>query len=246
MTSIPLSELTVTFPAQTSALRLSSSSSPFTLAPPGVFAAFQQKFRLHLHITDPSHLLPLSSHSPSLLSYDLISASPTTTDLFHACASSDYVDLISLPTHSKLPFHIRRPSLHMAEERGIALELSYAPGVRDSNLRRYLFACGVAVLRMGGGGRRLVMSSGAEREGEMRDVAGVVSVLKLMGMEGERARAALSVNAEKALWKGETRRTSRAALRVIRTQAAPEEEEKEATAKDSTAEQNPPSKRRKT
>ena len=84
----------------------------------------------------------------------------------------------------------------MARERGIALELTYAGGVREGSLRRYLFACGVAVMRMGGGGKGVVVSSGAEREMEMRDVAGVVSVMRLMGMEGERARDALSTNAE--------------------------------------------------
>ena len=218
MTAIPVSELSVPFPTQSSALRLCTSTSPFPLSPSPTFSHFYQKFRLHLHISDASHLTPLShsSSSPSLLSYDLLSATPTSTDLFHACASSDLLDLITLPCTAKLGFHLRRPSLHMAKERGIALELTYAGGVREGSLRRYMFACGVAVMRMGGGGKGVVVSSGAEREGDMRDVAGVVSIMRLMGMEGERARAALSSNAEAVLWKGETRKTAKAVLRAIR------------------------------
>ena len=219
MTPVPLSELSLPFPSQSSALRLSTSTSPFPLPPPSphhTLPSFHQKFRLHLHITDPSHLTPLTHHSAALLTYDLVSATPTSTDLFHACASSDLIDLITLPCTSKLQFHLRRPSLHMARERGIALELTYAGGVREGSLRRYLFACGVAVMRMGGGGKGVVVSSGAEREMEMRDVAGVVSVMRLMGMEGERARDALSTNAEAVLWKGETRKTAKAVLRAVR------------------------------
>ena len=228
MTPIPLSELKVAFPSQSSALRLQSSTSPFALsaAQPAAFSCFQQKFRLHLIIPDVSFLAPLSTHSasPSLLCFDLLSVTPQTAEAFHAACESPHIDIISLPTSSRLPFHLRLPSLHLARQRGITLELSFASGLSSPHCRRYLFATASSLLRLrGGGGEQLVLSSGAEKEAEMRDAGGVVAVARLMGMDAQAARRVVAENAERALWHGETRRTCRAVVRIIRSSGGGDE-----------------------
>ena len=222
MTVIPLSELNVTFPAQSSALRLSSTTSPFALTSPRSFTAFQQKFRLHAVLSEPSHLTALATHNnPShpLLTYHIISVTPTTDTLLHAACGSSDIDLISLPCSQRLGFYLKLPSLHLAAQNGIMFELLYGKGVRESASRRHLFATAAAVRRVRGGVKEgVVMASGAERAEELRGCYDVMSVMRLMGWQEQEARAAMSSACERVLWHGQTRRTTKAALLVRRVE----------------------------
>ena len=220
MTAVPLSELNLTFPVQSSALRLSATTSPFALTTPRSFTAFQQKFRLHVILSEPAHLAALSTHNqPShpLLQYDVISVTPTTDTLLHAtCASTD-IDVISLPCSARLGYYLKLPSLHLAAQNGIVFELLYAKGLRESASRRHLFTTATALRRVRGGVKGgVVMASGAERAEELRGCYDVMSVMRLMGWQEQEARAALSSVCERVLWHGQTRRTTKAALRVVR------------------------------
>ena len=229
MTAIPLSELSITFPVQSSALRLSATASPFALTAPRSFSAFQQKFRLHAVLSEPAHLAALSTHNQPLhplLAYDLLSVTPTTDTLLHAaCASSD-IDLISLPCSTRLPYYLKLPSLHLAQQNGIVFELCYAKGIRESTSRRHLFTTAAALRRVRGGTKGgVAVSSGCERAEELRGVYDVMSVVRLMGWQEREARAALSAVCERVLWHGQTRRTTKAALRVVRLEAKRTREE---------------------
>jgi ribonuclease P/MRP protein subunit RPP1 len=61
------------------------------------------------------------------------------------------VDLISLDLARRLPFRLRPAALAAAAARGVALELCYAPALRDEAARRNLFGnaagAGAAVAR---------------------------------------------------------------------------------------------------
>ena len=249
MTAIPLSELSLTFPVQSSALRLSSTSSPFAVTSPRSFTAFQQKFRLHVVLSEQSQLAALSTHNQPvhpLLAYDILSVTPTTDTLLHAaCASSD-IDVISLPCSSRLSFYLKLPSLHLAAQNGIVFELLYAKGIRESASRRHLFTTATALRRVRGGVKGgVVVASGAERAEELRGCYDVTSVVRLMGWQEQEARAAISSVCERVLWHGYTRRTTKAALRVTtltvkrpRDEAQPdsEKDEKQTEPSDDAAE----------
>jgi ribonuclease P/MRP protein subunit RPP1 len=67
-----------------------------------------------------------------------------------------------------LPCHLAALLLFsLAFERNIHFEFSYAPSIRDSASRRYLFSNILAMLRLTRG-RNLVLSSAAAREMEIR------------------------------------------------------------------------------
>ena len=55
-----------------------------------------------------------------------------------ACTSLD-VDLITFDLARRLPFRLRPAALAAAVKRGMALELCYAPALRDEASRRNLF-----------------------------------------------------------------------------------------------------------
>ena len=247
MTAIPLSELNITFPVQSSALRLSNTTSPFTVTSPRSFTTFQQKFRLHVLLSEPAHLTALSTHNQPnhpLLSYDLLSVTPTTDQLLHAACASTDIDLISLPCSSRLGFYLKLPSLHLAAQNGIVFELLYAKGIRESGSRRHLFTTATALRRVRGGVKGgVVMASGVEKAEELRGCYDVMSVMRLMGWKEQEARAAVSSVCERVLWHGQTRRTTKAALRVVRVEgkrgraeeareAAEREEKEEASSED--------------
>ena len=55
-----------------------------------------------------------------------------------ACTALD-VDVIAFDLARRLPFRLRPAALSAAVKRGVALELCYAPALRDEAARRNLF-----------------------------------------------------------------------------------------------------------
>ena len=62
-----------------------------------------------------------------------------------ACTALD-VDVIAFDLARRLPFRLRPAALAAAVKRGVALELCYAPALRDDAARRNLFGNAAGVL----------------------------------------------------------------------------------------------------
>lgn len=113
--------------------------------------------RITLIIEDASQLVVLSS--TALTKWDLVAIAPTSEKLFQQCLQFDF-DIIALDFAKKQQFYLKRPQLHVAVERGIVFEISYAGALGDSQARRFLIgnACSVARVTMG---KQTIISSGA-------------------------------------------------------------------------------------
>lgn len=221
MTPIDLVELSTPPLRQSSTLRLSVSlSSPFphtaaaTSNDSRLRSAFQQKFRLNLELNDVS-ALPASAQS--LTQWDIVAAKASSESMFHSLCSYDCIDIITVECIAKQPFHIKRPSINLAVQNGLQFELTYSGAIKDGMSRRYLFAAAQALMRVCPN-RAIVLSSGCDSASgnEMRSPHDGINVLRLMGFNDREARDAVSTNAERALWHGETRRTAKGALRAVK------------------------------
>uniref|UniRef100_A0A8C4NFL9 Uncharacterized protein n=1 Tax=Eptatretus burgeri TaxID=7764 RepID=A0A8C4NFL9_EPTBU len=58
------------------------------------------------------------------------------------------VDIICIDTSQKLPFRMRHPLTNLAVQRGIYFEITYAAGLCDPTMRRYLIANAITLTQI--------------------------------------------------------------------------------------------------
>nr|KAJ3419728.1 Ribonuclease P protein subunit p30 [Polyrhizophydium stewartii] len=114
--------------------------------------------RLSVVLDNPSHNYSISSGSPIVASYDILAVHPKTEKLFQAACQQLEVDIVSLDMGSRLPFHLRHPTINAAIQRGVHFEICYAPAIRDSTARRHIISNSAALMRATKG-RNIVLSS---------------------------------------------------------------------------------------
>ena len=196
----------------TSATSSSSSSSSFSSSS----SSFRQYSRLTLVLTSLSQIQSFSSSLPILHSYDFIAVQPTTESLFHAACNSDLIDIITFDLTHKSQYHIKRPAIHLAFANGLYFEMNYGSAIRDSHCRRYLFQHSINLLRMTGGGKNVLLSSGAAKALELRDPYEIQNLGKLLGMDTGIARAAVGWHAESCWLHAQTRKTFKAVVKEVK------------------------------
>lgn len=171
--------------------------------------------RCTLHLSDPSQNHRLSSLVPA---YDILALRPTNEkSLLQACQALE-CDLISLDLSTRFPFYFKHKTLSNALQRGIKIELCYAPGILNTDggaSRRNLISNATQLIRASRG-RGLVISSEAKSALACRAPADVVNMAVLWGLGQEKGMEAVGREARSVVIQAEMKRRSfRGAIDVV-------------------------------
>jgi ribonuclease P/MRP protein subunit RPP1 len=160
--------------------------------------AFAQLSRITVAVPSGRQAGELHRGHPVLASYDVVAAAPGDADAFRALLSGGAVDIVSLELAAgRPPFPLRAEHVAAAAAAGVALELEYAPAVRDPGSRRAFLSNGGALARLlGHGGRRsggcgLLLSSGARSALELRSPDDAAAIAGLAGLTRDAALSGL-------------------------------------------------------
>jgi len=185
--------------------------------------------RCTLHISDPSQNHRLKSLAPA---YDILALRPLNKKALEQCCNSLECDLISLDLSTRFPFYFNHTTLRNALQRGIKLEVCYAPGILDSEggaSRRNLISNATQIIRATRG-RGIIISSEAKRALACRGPADVINMAVLWGLGQERGTEAVGREARSVVVQAEMKRRSfRGVIDVVYGGEKPEwhvEEEK--------------------
>ena len=164
----------------------------------------------------------LYAGNPALASYDIVAVVPGDVAVLRAAAACGAVDIIALDvSDGRPPFPLRADTLAPAIDAGLAIELSYAPAVRDTGATRRAFFSTAAslahALAGGGSGGRgptaaatraavPLLSSGATSALELRAPRDAAALVALGGLGcGARSGGLAAIGAARALAHAETR-----------------------------------------
>lgn len=160
--------------------------------------------RITLIIDDPSKGQSLSKISQA---FDIIAALPISErGLTLATANLD-IDLLTFQYNQRLPTFLKHKNICSCVNRGVKLEITYSFALRDIQARRQFIQNVKSVIRSSRS-RGIVISSGAEKSLECRNVLGVTSLIKQLGLESDKCNKALSENAALVLLNGRLRNRS--------------------------------------
>lgn len=99
-------------------------------------------------------------------------------------------DILSLDLSARMPFFVKRPQSHVAAEKGVAFEVSYAGALADGAPRRHLISNAVALVRALRG-RQLLLSSDAASLFGLRGPYDVINLALLFNLDLQQARDAV-------------------------------------------------------
>ncbi|SNX85121.1 related to Ribonuclease P protein subunit p30 [Melanopsichium pennsylvanicum] len=160
----------------------------------------------------------VTNNASALQSYDLLAVRPTTEAAFqHACLTlSDLkpfsIDIISLDfgAQSRLPFFLKRSTVHAALENGVQFEITYSQAVSDdgTKARRNLISGARDLLRVTNG-KGIFFSSGATEALSLRAPFDVINLGAIFGLNQSAARDAISNNCRSLVLRSQTRKTYR-------------------------------------
>lgn len=163
--------------------------------------------RCTLHLSDPSQNHRLASLASTC---DILALRPTTEkSLLQACQALE-CDIISLDLGMRFPFYFKHTMLSNAMQRGIKIEICYAPGMLNSDggaPRRNLISNATQLIRATRG-RGIIISSEAKRALGCRGPADVVNMAVLWGLGQERGMEAIGREARRAVVQAEMKRRS--------------------------------------
>ncbi|KAK9840602.1 hypothetical protein WJX81_003932 [Elliptochloris bilobata] len=160
-----------------------------THAPP---RQVQQLSRLTLAVDEAAvAAAALAPGAPLPAGYDIVAVQPMSERVLQqACTALD-VDVITFDLARRLPYRLRPAALAAAVKRGVALELCYAPALRDEASRRTLFSNAAALVRATRG-HGIILSSGARAAFELRGPYDAVNLATLLGLRADQAQVAVS------------------------------------------------------
>ncbi|ORX50839.1 PHP domain-like protein [Hesseltinella vesiculosa] len=99
--------------------------------------------------------------------FDLVAMRTSNRDTFEEACDLSLLDIVSLDTKERLAFDITAQSMEKARGHGIFFELCYAPGIRETTNRSYLYQLGMALSKCSQK-EHLLVSSEAESVSEIR------------------------------------------------------------------------------
>lgn len=99
-------------------------------------------------------------NSPELNKFDIVACSPTSEKLLLQCLQFDF-DVLCMPIDHRMLFQLKRPHIHVAVEKGMKFDISYAAALRDSHLLRTVISNACNIVRVTKG-KHMIMSSGAQ------------------------------------------------------------------------------------
>jgi len=181
--------------------------------------------RCTLHLSDPSQNARINSLGAV---YDILALRPITEkSLAQACQSLE-CDIISLDLTTRFPFYFRQKTLSSALQRGIKIEICYAPAILESDgqARRNLISNATQLIRATRG-KGLVISSEARRALSLRSPGDVINLACVWGLGQERGVEAVGREVRSAVVQAGMKRTGfRGFLDVVYGGEKPVEVEK--------------------
>ncbi|XP_049412281.1 uncharacterized protein LOC125875221 [Solanum stenotomum] len=158
-----------------------------------VSAPFRQYTRLTVVVDSSSQASALNSGNPILKSYDIVAVRPLNQQAFEQACQVSEVDIIAIDFSDKLPFRLKQSMVKAAIQRGVYFEITYSSLILDAQMRRQTIS-NAKLLVDWTRGKNLLFSSAAPTVTELRGPCDVVNLASLLGLQLERAKAALSKN----------------------------------------------------
>ncbi|KAK4707266.1 hypothetical protein R3W88_033187 [Solanum pinnatisectum] len=158
-----------------------------------VSAPFRQYTRLTVVVDSSSQASALNSGNPILKSYDIVAVRPLNQQAFEQACQVSEVDIIAIDFLDKLPFRLKQSMVKAAIQRGVYFEITYSSLISDAQMRRQTIS-NAKLLVDWTRGKNLLFSSAAPSVTELRGPYDVANLASLLGLQLERAKAALSKN----------------------------------------------------
>ncbi|KAK4717837.1 hypothetical protein R3W88_016175 [Solanum pinnatisectum] len=158
-----------------------------------VSAPFRQYTRLTVVVDSSSQASALNSGNPILKSYDIVAVRPLNQQAFEQACQVSEVDIIAIDFLDKLPFRLKQSMVKAAIQRGVYFEITYSSLILDAQMRRQTIS-NAKLLVDWTRGKNLLFSSAAPSVTELRGPYDVANLASLLGLQLERAKAALSKN----------------------------------------------------
>ncbi|OIT26076.1 PREDICTED: uncharacterized protein LOC109215732 [Nicotiana attenuata] len=163
-----------------------------------VSSPFRQYTRLTVMVDSSAQASALNSGNPILKTYDVVAVRPLNQlALEQACQVSE-VDIIAIDFSEKLPFRLKQSMVKAAIQRGVYFEMTYSSLILDSQMRRQMIS-NAKLLVDWTRGKNLLFSSAAPSVTELRGPYDVANLASLLGLQLERAKAAVSKNCRTVL-----------------------------------------------
>lgn len=181
--------------------------------------------RCTLILSDPSQNHRIASLAST---YDILALRPTNEKTLQQACQSLECDIISLDLTERLEYHFKMKMLSQAVERGIKIEICYAPGVlaTDSNARRNVISNATQLIRATRG-RGLIVSSGAQQAVACRGPADIINLAAVWGLGQEKGKEAVSHLARSVVVSAQLKRNGfRGAVDVVYGGEKPEAKDK--------------------
>lgn len=167
--------------------------------------------RITLIIDDPSKGQSLSKISQA---YDIIAALPISEKGITLATTNLDIDILTFDYGQRLPVFLKHKSICSCVKKGIKLEIAYAYALRDIQSRRQFVSNARSVIRSSRC-RGIVVSSGAQTSLECRNIIGVTSLIKSMGLKSDKCSKAMGQLASLVLLNGRLRNKSHKQTIVI-------------------------------
>ncbi|CCD23865.1 RNA-binding RNA processing protein RPP1 NDAI_0C02050 [Naumovozyma dairenensis CBS 421] len=160
--------------------------------------------RITLVIDDPSNGQSLSKISQA---FDIIAALPISERGLTLATTNLEIDLLTFNYGQRLPTFLKHKSICSCVNRGVKVEVVYSHALRDIQSRRQYVQNVRSVIRSSRS-RGIVISSGAQNSLECRNILGVSSLIKLLGLESDKCTKAMGQLASLVLLNGRLRNKS--------------------------------------
>ncbi|KAL8621275.1 hypothetical protein ACOMHN_008100 [Nucella lapillus] len=174
----------------------------------------KQFSKLTAVIDDTTNTHKLST--PEVQAFDLLAVQPVNETAFKLVCNTLEVDIIVLDLTEKLPFHIRRPLVHLAMERGIHFEILYSPAIRDSTYRQNTISAALKLCSICKG-KNIIISSGCEKVMELRGPYEIMNLGLLFGLTSPQSKDAVSKNCRAVLKHAEARKIAKSVVSVVKS-----------------------------
>ncbi|KAK6456253.1 RNase P subunit p30-domain-containing protein [Scheffersomyces xylosifermentans] len=170
--------------------------------------------RLTLIVSDPAKLQGLAKIQSQ---FDILAVQPVNEKALQLCTTNLDIDLISFNFATKLPFFLKHKTIGSAVEKGIKFEICYSTvvsgsigyAVTDNSINVQLikknFFNNVLQLIRSSRSKGIVISSGASQPLQTRNGEDILTLLKTLGLDQSRAKACITLNAERVLVSGRLR-----------------------------------------
>lgn len=160
--------------------------------------------RITLVIDDPSKGQSLSKISQH---YDIIAALPISERGITLATTNLDIDLLTFHYGQRLPVFLKHKSICSCVKRGLKLEIVYSYALRDLQSRRQFVSNVRSVIRSSRS-RGIVISSGAQGPLECRNILGVTSLIRFLGLPSDKCSKGMGQLASLVLLNGRLRNNS--------------------------------------